>query len=497
MKEDEKQTTPLGRLFREYIKESGYTLVALEKMSGVERTCISKTINRIHKPERSSVKALIDTLKLTPLQQEKAWEAYEITVFGEDVFQRRMYIQNMIEKITSLQIADTQSLPYYKTISVTPASQEPIQIFHSINTIRQILCTLLEEEINTKEKPEAFMFLSFKNDLIKNIINSLHTTNDKRLTMHHMLRFIKNPSTVDNINDNLILVSEIMPYTLSTKVYYKTYYYYDNFNPENDGATIFPYYIILSQCVLLINESFDTALLITQMDIVNYYRKKFQTLLSLSSPLIHRFEDPLIFIRDTIELDKKSAETHWIEFQPCFNILIDDKLAQNVIKKDAPGIDYLYHLFRTRSDQLNTFKGIIDIFDKNGLDYFVKTGKVIDLSSDYARPFHISERILLLRGLKELCEKDILIARILNPNKFLVYDGLTIFVHGTQGVTFSIYNNDKNNFHNLFLSESTVSAAFLDFMKNIINTKLVYSKEETIDTISEAIHILETQNKEN
>ena len=89
--------------FSEYLKtlveESGSSVSALARAAGLNRPNLQNVIGGSRKPARGDMEKLLPHLRTSAEQREKLLELLEGELLGEDIVERRAYVQALLERM--------------------------------------------------------------------------------------------------------------------------------------------------------------------------------------------------------------------------------------------------------------------------------------------------------------------------------------------------------------------------------------------------------------
>ena len=89
--------------FSEYLKtlveESGSSVSALARAAGLNRPNLPNVIGGSRKPARGDMEKLLPHLRTSAEQREKLLELLEGELLGEDIVERRAYVQALLERM--------------------------------------------------------------------------------------------------------------------------------------------------------------------------------------------------------------------------------------------------------------------------------------------------------------------------------------------------------------------------------------------------------------
>lgn len=475
-----------GKLLRTYIERSGYTNYGIAQKANVNRTTLQKILANERIPSQEFMDRIFPLLKLTPEESCELLSVFEIMQTGESLFAQRRSIKQMLESISDI----TRSLTVNTAADAHSSMQSSpdISLTEEIHYGRYEVGILLTDLI-TREcagpSPTVRISLPANIGFFKQIFLQTirYCPNKENLTIQHLTCFLK--ADTDNISPapNLDILANILPFLASPIFNYEVYYYYDNYLISDAGRTAFPYYVLFSDTVVLLSADGNTAIPFQKTDMLFYFNNLFEAALQNSNPFITSCPHPEDVLPHLIGMDMDNRPFYSLEFQPCITAYLTERMLRTYANPDIENYETALELTTIRINQLKNMDQHVSIFSKAGLLHFSETGLISDFPSGYMIPLSVRDRITILEALYQDIYTGKHNHRLVNPLIFPISQHLICHLHQDAGLDFSSYELSGNSYHYIHIEERTLLEAFGDFFQYMINSPLVYSKEDTLTAI--------------
>lgn len=485
-----KNMKSLGRLLRNSIESSGYTIYRAASKSGINRTTLQKVLSGDRPASQELLTLLLPILKLSPSEEKNILDMYEISQSGEALYLQRRYIKKMLNSISDLNLLpndlgnDFNRLTSYETNLFKLNDQ----IIYGIYNVEHLLGILLNNEY-TYDIPKIFINVPGNVEIIEQFFmhKLSYCNNSKDLKIKHITSLVKTPETSSNPLINLDILSKIFPFAILGNVDYEIFYYYSNELNSDTLNMAFPYYILFSETVVLLNADGTIALPIHDPAVNQYFQNLFSESLKHSFSLVSDCTTPLGILNYLKDADKDTHSRNEIGFQPCFYSFLTDNMIQKYTRFNIENRDQLIQSVTNQIQQLSNVKKHINIFSQSGLTHFIQTGILTNFPTSYAFPIEKADRILLLKCLYDACKSEKITVRMANPVTFLFSRHLICNLRNNWGLDFSGFDDTGMRFRYIHIQEHTIREAFEDFFHYLLDSDLVYSKQETLTEITHAI----------
>jgi len=248
------------------------------------------------------------------------------------------------------------------------------------------------------------------------------------------------------------------------------------------------YYIITNKRLITLSSDFKTAILYNNERIVTAYKENFNQAITKSMPFLANHFSCDDMLTAYLESFKNSGViSHVIEPQPCFAWYFTDVLIKSHLRPDLDHQEMLLNLLYKLYGSYRDYKlRPISIFSIEGLNSFVTTGILSDLPTQFAVPFNLEERIMLLTRLRtDIANEDYEVYATISSKFILPLSSIQLY--NTKGLDFFSINNN-GTICSSSIEEKSITEAFYDFFQSIPGSDLVYSKDNTIRIIDTFIH---------
>lgn len=498
-----------GKKLKEYLASNDCTVYRLSKCTGIERTGLHRAISGQRPLPEDSLFKIMDFLHLTQREREELLEAYAIDSIGEDAHRQRMLILRLIDSLAHICLPQNEDISINKQVEITSNifTGSPLLV-HGKYKIINLIQICMEHDLYESSAPHVCLFLplpqqEFAQSILPTYVPAIfspHKDEGKSHTqpalpsspkVRHLVSFSRPESGADAICQNLESLNTFLPLSMVSGLDYKIFYYYGNLTSQT-GGFIFPYYIILSNLVILLSDDLQTASIHSSPEYVNYYREEFQKKLNHSRQLIKAFPQPYsLYSHCLTHMDIPSGKSCFIEYAPCFGAFADQKIINRALSPEASSTfledgETLLNFALRRIEWLQNLDSPVFLFTAGGLRYFMETGISPDLPSGFCLPICPEDRLTLLKRLKNACESGKQRIRLIHPRHFFLPEFTTIVVNEYSGIDFYLYSEKLGSSY-LSVEENTLTKVFLDFAEGLLESSIVYGKDETVHFLAQTI----------
>lgn len=473
----------------EILKENNISVYYLSKLTGISNSTLHKILHfeRTMKPKHFY--AIIDNLPLSLTMEKDLTDRFQQVSLGIDTYSANKYIYEMLKNFSKDSFSQFNSkLPPPVYTSSAQNTSNTVTVYKGAKVGSVINFSLIDEM--NKDNPYAYIYVPGNSDKISAYIDSTINLYETDIKIIFLIDFLNNYSNF-NTNYNLQVLRNIIPIMLSPLHNYSFYYTYVNTIINESYTSPYPYFIVLSDKVILINVNFDEIVVINDTVLAQNYTAICKAKLTKYKKLIEGTSD-IVSIVGSIVSDQVQINTHYcIEYEPCLAFYFTKEMICSVVPEDVNGRDMLIDVLYKRLEQIQNMKNSIQIFNKDSLIQFAETGIINEFPSEFSRPCNPAERLYLLQSLLKAMDTDNHIIRALNPVNFEISDCLSLIVQDNQYLQFSIFNDRKLPLQYYKINEISICTCFSNFIKNLIDTNIVYSKKETKAFVEEAIAFVE------
>lgn len=486
----------LDTLLRYYIERSGYTIYGIAKIADVKRSTLQKILTENRKPSEELIQKLIPFLKLSPDEKEELMRMTEILNVGEELFEQRQFIKKLLEHTADILLG--RAISFKDTAVEKPplaVDYENAQFFHGSYAVENLLNILLIHAAR-KGPSEIRTNIPGNSELISNVLKHIiyYCSDYQNLRIKHFILFHKNVPEEKLTLNNLKIFYNIIPFIITADFLYDVNYYYDSGTSiVQDALTAFPYFVIEKEWGVLLSEDCTSAVYFKSEQVLEYLNTLYESFLNKSQPLATICTKPEDILPTLLALNRDESTLIVLEQQPCFSAFLTEELIRKCAKKGIPEYETAIQTFYQRSRQLQNLTTHISIYSKSGLQQFVETGNISDLTPEYSRSLETEERLYLLKCLYQAIESGHMDGYMINPLNFHISEDFSYLMVQNKGLIFFGYNQERKNYHYVLLREATLLEAFYDFSLYLTKSSCVYSRADTLCCLKQFMDTLEQQ----
>ena len=408
-------------LFSEYLKEllqaKRMTISALSRLSGVERTAISKALAGQRVLPYDALNALICHLRLTPGEEKRFRSYYDAQFEKEGIRRSREMVGKLFSDLARLDFSRPAFEETTLLLSLEQYAGER-SVFSGMTNVRPLLRMAISEEL-ARPDPRIEMIIPPSDTLIHDELLSRYLNGAIEAKVSQIITFDAS-GTEEEINlHNLAAFCRILPVCLLSGRNYHPYYYYENDVSERYSDP-FPYFLVTGNSVVCLSGDGEHAMLLRREDQIACYHRHFQMLLSRCYELIQYTSDPLEILsayQRCTELDG----FYMAMDQPCFGRFYSDELIRTYLRGELPFFEDILAAACSRFAQLRQVKKFYTLFSESGLKRFMEEGTLDDYPVSVVAPFQKKDRIRLMKMLAEAVWSGDVTGRLLPQGIFPDY----------------------------------------------------------------------------
>ena len=465
-----------GELLRKTIEKSNYTIYALSKQSGLNRTLIQKVLVGERSLNEKQLKQLLPFLHLTPAETEQLEQVRLAEQIGTFTYFRCQYIKELAENIDSKKL----EIPPVDITSKAPVSSYSYPVI--LNHQYQILNLIYDL---AKETNYLYIYSSFDSAFVVEMLELFQKEEFSSLTITHLIPFIKGNTTNDSYTiKNVKVLSYILPFAFQNTTDYQANYYYEDFSTSATNV-LFPYYLVSDKYVLLFSKDYQNALLLGDKP-HDFYQSSFEKLNQSAFSLFQCVDSPMSVLERYIVL-KQTNYAYALDRQPCIMHYIDESMPDALIHDYLDFKAPIVEMILKRHYQLQEITDTITAFNWQGLVAFCKEGIIYDYPPEFYRPFTPDERLLILNRILESNKQGKKYFLLVNEEKFRPCPEFTFFSSGADAL-FTLFVN--GGYKVCTIHETTITLALQEFMENAISLQYVHDVNTSNEYIKEAIRLV-------
>ena len=267
------------QLFSQYLRDllqaKGLTVSALARLSGIERTALSKTLTGQRVLPYVALDGLIHHLRLTPGEERRLRSYYDAQFEKEGLRQSREIVGKLFSDLARLDFT-APAFEESRLLLDLDGYAGARSIFSGASNVHPLLRMILSQELTRRDArveltvPPTDTFL--RDELLRRYL-------DGRMgaQVQQIIAFDASGEAEDINLHNLECFCQILLICLLSKRNYHPYYYYDSLAARYTDP--FPYFLVTHSCAVCLSEDGSQAMLLRGTDQVEQYHRHFQSLL--------------------------------------------------------------------------------------------------------------------------------------------------------------------------------------------------------------------------
>lgn len=469
------------------LEENNISIYSLAKSSGISQSTLHMILHFKRTMQPKHFYAIMENLPISRSSKNELTVLFQMYSLGHCKYSANTIILDMLKIFSDYTYGNNEN-----TLLNTPPDTKNIfninTIYNNFN-IQPVISQLIIKEMN-RQNPKAYVYVpmnkAFLNTYIDSVVKQYKTDIKIRLFID-----LLNTSAETNDNYNLKVFKNILPLALSYSDNYEFYYTYVNSIIDESYLTPYPYFIALSDVIIFVSADFNEIMIISDEKVIEKVHRlcegmlqKYKKLLEVSSNIPN--------IIETLVQNQNDCTTHLcIEYEPCFSMHFTEEMINSVIPEGVFMRKQLVGMLNMRLSQLKKINTSIQIFNKDSLINFAKTGIIQEFPKGYSRPCTKEERLFILNELLKFANSDKHIIRAINPINLNISDCLSLIVQNDSCLQFTIWNDRKLQLKYFSTTQYSICRHFYNFIKDIVNTDYLYSQKATLSFIKQAIQYVE------
>lgn len=405
----------IGNALKEIIKEKKIANFQLAKEVGVDRTTFQHFLSGKRKMSLEDLQRIMEALNLTIDKKKQFYSLYENEYDNREVLKNVQDIFSLYEEISNQTLFKNKWVESEEYLIKNELTSDKTRIIKGQVKIEGIIRSCFLEEMGRSADAHVIMSINFKHYFLYELIMRIASGQNKCGKIQNIIPLVNKKK----LGNNLDILKTVLLLKGFDNIEYEPYYFYSGTKIYDDISIIVPNYFITSKQLITIDRDFESAIIYEDPEIIDYYRKKSQSILNKCACFVEKEQ------LDMTEMPKTSFE----------------KI------KDNKSVKYISF------DQLEShFNMETCIKEKKALT-LVSTG--VDIKTKSTEVFVLRDG--LLNEYKNLC-----IRYLINEEK----------------IEFILIDENKQTIKNLIVKEIGIVIIFKEFFNYLANSVHVYSSEE-------------------
>lgn len=474
-------------LFSDYLHEllekKGLTVSALARISGVERTTLSKTLAGQRVLPYDALNHLVYHLKLTPGEEKRFRNYYDAQFEQEGRRRSRELVGRAFADLTNLDFFPPAFEEVRLLMTLAQYAGER-SVFAGTTNVQPLLRMALTEELSRADA-QLLMTVPPSDTFLRGELLQRCLSGRMRAEIIQIIALDASGAAADINLHNLEYFCSMLPLCLLSRRSYHPYYYYSD-RLSDHFAEPFPYFVVTHSCVICLSEDSTRAMLLRAPDQISGFQRHFFSLLSRCYSLIQYTADPVEVLASYDAMTDASG-FYMIMDQPCFGRFYDASCIREYLRRDLPFYAQLEQAAQQRFGRLRTVEQFYTLFSLRGLQRFLDTGMLDDFPEAFVRPFPPEQRQRLLAALTEQIRTGGVQGRLLEPGVFPDYLSMVTSAHG--GVGFFTTENFplQDGFCSIHVQEPNLCRAFHHWLVHLPDGSETLTAKETAETMEKLL----------
>lgn len=470
------------------LEENNITVYSLAKSSGINQSTLHMILHFKRTMQPKHFYAILESLPISRSAKNELTVLFQMYSLGHYKYSANTLILDMLKIFSDYTYGSNESTLLNPPPPNTNNISDISTIYTSFN-IQPIISRLIIREMN-REISKAYVYVPMNKPFLNTYIDSVVKQYKTDIKINLFIDLL-NTSAETNDNYNLQTFKNILPLALSYSDNYEFYYTYVNSIIDESYLTPYPYFIALSDVIIFVSADFNEIMVISDEKVIEKVHnlcdgmlQKYKKLLEVAANVPN--------IVETLVQNQNDCKTHLcIEYEPCFSMHFTKEMINAVIPKDVFMREQLVELLNIRLVQLKKITTSIQIFNKDSLINFAKTGVIQEFPKGYSRPCKKDERLFILKSLLKYAKSNNHNIQAINPVNLNISDCLSLIVQNDSCLQFTVWNDTKLQLKYFSTTQYSICRNFYDFIKDIVNTNYLYSQKATITLIEQAIQYVE------
>ena len=465
-----------------YMTRSGDTVAALAESAGYTHSHLFR-IRQGERParEREKLERLIDALRLSPSERIQLIELWTADRIGEDAYNRHMAVKAMIESLNR----------HIDIMPPVPVSAAPVKgVYSGKENVRYMLhwilgssCTVGRREICIMAQPDDPMF----SELLLAVCSTVPS-----VPVTHIISLYPSGAEKRHQTDNLGCIQNLLPCLLSNGEY-RINYHYNDIDALENHYLIMPNVFLMEDGVVLVSKNWDNAQISRETEVISLYRRMFKEQLRVTQP----FNQPIPTLFHEVQYLMPMADAgirrnpeecfYAIAQQPCITPYFKPDVAAYI--SDMYGNkEALIDLFLNQYQPFLLKSKLVQFFCLSGVYDFLRVGVIWEMGDKSMSPLPKAHRIKMLKGLHEAGIAGKHRFYLIREDAFRLMPDAAMAIYQSGDFTVHIRNEED---HICSVDESGIANALRDFFEYLPDSRLVYSREESLRMLMKVIQAAE------
>ena len=471
-----------ANIFKPLFEEKNGKVYSFSKFSGIDRTIVYKMLNGTREPTGIDVDYHIeDYLCLNNTERERLEEAYYITKLGAFQYFGHLEAKSFLLEF-SMENKRPQVLFPYTTIQMDDKEK---RVLEGANNVNLGIENLLSQE--SRANPDTRILISemLLDDMTLMICSKLMEDNpDLNVTHIIMLDDNRESSIIEEHQFyNMRCLRKLLPVLVQFENY-DSRFCYNNIASIENSPTFLTNIIIVNDYVILYSKDRKYGVILHDAEMLAIYSDIMENFLKSSlqfASSLHYKE----YCQELIQTEMYRAhrqKSHAYAFHAGLSITLaldeHETYSRDHIVDEFPEknhfVENCHQYISYYHDGYERIKdGIFELYTKQGIDYFCRTGFISELHPNICIPLRVSERIELLERWKTVIQTHEIY--MIDFPEFSGDSTLSMFTTHTK--TYLTIATPNGRLRQAVIDETSVTRVFFDYLDYLFQNKRVENED--------------------
>ena len=484
----------LTEKLREIVKNCGLTQYEIAKGSGMDRSMLNRVLNDKMRPTEKLLETFCRYLDLDELTRDEIYDLYEQNGDdGQTLYYQRREIMSLLSHLGTMDKLSNEPL-FGNEVELSEVRAEDgkaIRILKDPRAVVNAMQDIVMHEYSRCGSCEIMMCTPIGRITANEVFNQMSlylmdlSLRYDNMRITHLVGMDRR--NVGSPLVNISVLSGMLHFALGAKEKYKAYYYKSVMSNQVNIQVITPYYIIVGKYVILLSSDCYGAIVLNDADVLKYYTSAMNTLKSSCIPFTTEYISAMQVLAHYDNIDKRShhSTVSLMPHPPLCMLMSGDELVA-YRRRETPGIETLAVVFRERFNQIHSSDStsLISFCTLDGMRNFAETGYTSEIPKVYVNALPKSMRKCVI---ERMCDKIREGAELymINSAKLQLPNNCSIKLLRGRVLDILVYDDTMTDVVSSSIADDSILEAFEDFCDYLPTSRIVYSREKTIELLTE------------
>lgn len=478
-------------VFSHLVDNSNIKIKTLAEQTGVDRASIYQYKSGKVLPTKEFVDKFISIMQLSVSEENDLKESYNIAQIGVSTYIKRKQLRRCLE-ILNDSVTDNYQTGY-KPSTAQITLPDHTTGFNGREKVTMLVKNVIDYEFALANESNGEHNVNIKtfipsgyNEFYHHLSELYHYHKNTVINFKPIISFTKSNSLEGN---NIIdALSSIMYFIFTDCPGYDPRFYYDENNFLDSIGILYPYYIITTKHLILLDVNLTNSQIISDPYMIDIFRQKFESAYTNTKPLTKRF-DKLIDVTDLFLSKTNSSANYWITCTAgsggCIESFADEATISKYLNSNVEALDkILNYIISIKQNEVSSH--YTKFISSEALLEFADTGVINQIQSVLKEKILPEDRKTLLTIAAKHRDK---IGYVIDNTKIKIPPICILAVKNDCVILYVEIMSDM-----LMISEPEIANAFYDFFISLSEDEsVIMSQEDVTKLLQNTIDICNKQ----